>query len=170
MNKFVLLLGWNLLGTWGTNWEHNYPKCYHVLNWFSLPTPDFLEFIWIFSCRNHLKIKYLPYSESKSYQINSIKSSYQDLSNNTKVTFQFLRNFQLQVNLILIFSEKIIQYSIPFALQVQTSWNPAHAPLVVIIESFPKTPRTWLEASTLSGSRNYKTKQNKTNYLFFIDK
>ncbi len=84
----------------GTNWEHNDPKCYHVVNWFSLPKPGFLEFIWIFSCRNHLKIKYLPYSESKAYQINSIKSSYQDLSNNTKVTFEFLWNFQLQFNLI----------------------------------------------------------------------
>ncbi len=31
-------------------------KCYHVLNWFFLPKPGFLEFIWIFSCRNHLKI------------------------------------------------------------------------------------------------------------------
>ncbi len=42
---------------------------------FFLPKPGFLgEFIWIFSGRNHFKIQYLPYSESKSYQINSIKS------------------------------------------------------------------------------------------------
>jgi hypothetical protein len=45
--------------------------------------------------------------------------------------------------------EDIIQYSKTFALQVQTSWNQAHAPLLV--ESFPKTPKT--------GSHNYKTKQ-----------
>jgi hypothetical protein len=32
------------------------PKCYHVLNWFFLPKPDFLEFIWISSSRNYLKI------------------------------------------------------------------------------------------------------------------
>ncbi len=31
-------------------------KCYHNLSWFFLPKPDFLEFIWIFSGRNHLKI------------------------------------------------------------------------------------------------------------------
>jgi hypothetical protein len=39
----------------------------------------------------------------------------------------------------------------------------AHAPLLV--ESFPKTPRTQSEASWFSGSHNYKTKQNKTNHL-----
>jgi hypothetical protein len=33
-----------------------------------------LEFIWIFSVKNHLKINNLPHSESKSCQINSIKS------------------------------------------------------------------------------------------------
>jgi len=35
----------------------------------------------------------------------------------------------------------------------------AHAPLLV--ESFPKSPRTRSEASQFSGSHNYKTKQNK---------
>jgi hypothetical protein len=64
--------------------------------------------------------------------------------NNTKGTFQFLQNFQLQFNLI--FSEKIIQYSRTFAPQVQTPWNQAHAPLL-LIKSFPKTPRTWSQAS-----------------------
>jgi hypothetical protein len=49
-------------------------KCCHVLNWLFLPKPGFLEFIWIFSGRNHLKINISPHSESKSYQINSIKS------------------------------------------------------------------------------------------------
>jgi hypothetical protein len=83
-------------------------------------------------------------------------SAHQNLSNNTKSTFQFLQNFQLQFNLI--FSEEIIQYSRTFALQVQTSWNQSHAPLLV--KSFPKTPRTWSEASRFGGSHNY-----KTNYL-----
>jgi hypothetical protein len=46
--------------------------------------------------------------------------------------------------------------------QVQTSWNQAHAPLLV--KSFPKTPRTQSEASQVSGSHNYR-KKNKTNYL-----
>jgi hypothetical protein len=80
---------------------------------------------------------------------------HQDLSKNTKGTFQFLRNFQLLFNLI--FSEEIIQYSRTFALQVQKSWNRAHAPLL-IIKSFPETP-TESEASHLSGSHNCKTKQ-----------
>jgi len=51
-----------------------------------------------------------------------------------------------------IFSEKIIQYSKTFAPQVQTSWNQAYAPLLV--ESFPKTPRTQSEASWFRGSQN----------------
>jgi hypothetical protein len=84
---------------------------------------------------------------------------HQDLSKNTKGTFQFLRNFQLLFNLI--FSEEIIQYSRTFALQVQKSWNQAHAPLLA--ESFPKTPRSRSEASQFGGSHKYKTKQ--TNYL-----
>jgi len=87
----------------------------------------------------------------------------QDLFNNTKGTFQFLQNFQLWFNLI--FNEKIIQYSRTFALQIQTSWNQAHAPLLV--ENFPKTPRTWSEASWFDGSHNYKTKQKKLPFLIY---
>ncbi len=44
-----------------------------------------------------------------------------------------------------------------FAPQVQMSWNQAQAPLLV--QSFPKTPRTQCEASQFGGSHNYKTKQ-----------
>ncbi len=47
-----------------------------------------------------LKNQYLPPSEIP------LNPAHQDLSNNTKATFQFLRNFQLQFNLI--FSEEII--------------------------------------------------------------
>ncbi len=85
-----------------------------------------------------------------------LNPAHQDLSNNTKGTFQFLLNFQLWFNLI--FNEKFIQYSRTFAPQVQTSWNQAHTPLLV--ESFPKTPRTLPEASLFGGdSHNYKIKQ-----------
>jgi hypothetical protein len=110
-----------------------------------------LSFQWQKSLTN----QYLPHSESKSYQINSIKSCSSRSLNNTEGTFQFLQNFQLQCNLI--YSEEIIQYSRTFVSQVQTSWNQAHAPLV--IENFPKTPRTQSEASRFNGSHNYKTKQ-----------
>ncbi len=41
---------------------------------FPFKTWFFWEFIWTFSSRNHLKNQYLPHFESKSYQINSIKS------------------------------------------------------------------------------------------------
>jgi hypothetical protein len=54
---------------------------------------------------------------------------------------------------------KIIQYSRTLPPQVQTSWNRAHAHL--LIKNFPKTPRTQSEASRVCGSHNYKTKQNK---------
>jgi hypothetical protein len=56
-----------------------------------------LNFQWQKSPQN----QYLPHSESKSYQINSIKScSHRDLSNDTKCTFQFLQKIQLRFNLI----------------------------------------------------------------------
>jgi hypothetical protein len=90
--------------------------------------------------------------------------AHQHLSKNTKGTFQFLKKIQLRFNLT--FSAEIIQYSRTFAPQVQRSWNQAHAPLLV--ESFPKTPRTLFEASWFGVSHNYKTKQNKTNYILHI--
>jgi hypothetical protein len=51
-----------------------------------------------------------------------LNPAHQDLSNNSKGSE--------------IFSEEIIQYSRTFALQVKTSWNQAHAPLLV--ESFQR--------------------------------
>jgi len=47
-----------------------------------------------------------------------LNPAHQDLSNNTKGTFQFLRNFQLPFNLIV--NEEIIQYSRTSTPQVQT--------------------------------------------------
>jgi hypothetical protein len=44
-------------------------------------------------------------------------------------------------------------------LQVQTPWNQADAPL--LLESFPKRPRTQSEASRFGGSHKYK--RSKTN-------
>jgi hypothetical protein len=49
-----------------------------------------------FQRQKSLKNQYLPHSESKSYQIDStLNPAYQDLSNNTKGTLQFLQNYQL---------------------------------------------------------------------------
>jgi len=54
-------------------------------------------------------------------------------------------------------------------MQVQTPWNQADAPLLLLLQSFRKRPRTRSEASRFSGSHWYK--QNKTNYLpSFIDR
>jgi len=68
----------------------------------------------------------LPHSESKSYQINCIKSWSSRSFHNTEGTFQFLQNFQLWFNLI--FSEKMIQYTRTSTPQVQMPWNQADAP------------------------------------------
>jgi hypothetical protein len=122
---------------------------------FSFQNLVFWNCIWIFSSRNHLKINISHILNPNLTESISLNPTHQVLSNNTKGTFQFLWNFQLLFNLI--FNEKIIQYSRTFALQVQTSGNQAHAPL--LFESFPKTSRTWYEASGFSGSHNYKTKQ-----------
>jgi len=103
-----------------------------------------------FQQQKSLKNRDLPHFESKSYQINSIKSSSSRSFQHTKGTFQFLWSFQLWFNLI--FNEEIIQYSRTFGPQVQTSWNQAHAPFLV--ESFPKTLRTQSEASRFGGSHN----------------
>jgi hypothetical protein len=114
---------------------------------FSSQNPVFLEFIWIFSYKNHFKIN-IPHILNPSLtKCIPLNPAHQNLSNNTKGRFRFLRNFELRINLI--FREEIIQYSKTFALQVQTSWNQAHAPLLV--KSFSKTPKT--------GFHNYKTKQ-----------
>ncbi len=96
-------------------------KCYHILNWFSLPKKQFFGKLFEFSASKITSKSISPNSKSKSYQVNSINSSHQDIFKNTKCTFQFLSKFQLRFNLI--FSEEIIQYSKTFAPQVQTSWN-----------------------------------------------
>ncbi len=108
-----------------------------------------------------LKKQYLPHFDSKSYQINSIKSCSSKSFPWHQRQFQSILNFQLLFNLI--FSEEIIQYSRTFASQVQTLWKQADAPL--LLKSFPKRPRMWSEASWFSGSHKYKTKTKQTNYL-----
>ncbi len=115
---------------------------------------------WIFSGKNHFKINISHILNPNPTKWIPLHPAHQDLSNKIRGTFQFLRNFQLLFNLI--FSEEIIQYSKTFALQVQTSWNQAHAPLLV--KSFPKTSRTQSEASWFGGSHDHKTKQ--TTFLY----
>jgi len=128
-----------------------------------------LEFIWIFSGKKSLKNQYLSHSESKSYQINSIKSC-------------SLRSFQEHQKPIHSNSSEILSYDlISFHFQWKSHsifknfctarskcchGTKAHACMhTSSSRAFPKTPRTWSQASLFSGSHNYKTKQNKTNYL-----
>jgi len=71
-----------------------------------------------FQQQKSLKNQYLPHSESKFYQINSINFFSSRSFQQHKGTFQFLQKFQLRFNLI--FSEEIIQYSRTSTPQVQT--------------------------------------------------
>jgi hypothetical protein len=89
-----------------------------------------LEFIRIFSRRNHFKINISHILNPNLTKEIPLHPAHQDLSNNTKGTFQFLQNFQLGFNFI--FSEEIIQYSKTFAPQVQTPWNQVDAPLLLL--------------------------------------
>jgi hypothetical protein len=91
-----------------------------------------------FQRQKSLKNQYLSHSESKPYQINSIKSCSSRPFQQHQRHIPIPPKFSATINLI--FSKEIIQYSRSFAPQVQTSWNQAHAPLLV--ESFPKTPRS----------------------------
>ncbi len=131
-----------------------------VLPHFQLIFPSKIWFFGIylnFHWQKSLKNQYLSHSKSKSYQINCIKSSHQDLSNNTKGTFRFLQSFQLWF--YLIFSEEIIQYSKKFTPQVQMPWNQVDAP--ILFKSFSKRPRTQFEASRFGGSHISTNKTNK---------
>ncbi len=125
-----------------------------------LPHPQFIfpSKTWFFGIYLNLqwqksfKNQYLPHSESKSYQIYSIKSCSSRYFQQHQMHIPIPLKFSA-TTFNLIFSEEIIQYSRSFALQVQMPRNQAHASLLV--QSFPKT-----QASGFDGSHNY-----KTNYL-----
>ncbi len=86
----------------------------------------FLGIYLNFQQQKSLKNQYFLHSESKSYQINSIKILLINIFPTTpKAHSNSSKKFQLRFNLI--FNEKIIQYSRTFAPQVQTTWNQAHA-------------------------------------------
>jgi hypothetical protein len=120
----------------------------------------FLKFYLNFQQQKSLKNQYLStfWIQILPNKI-SLNPPHQDLSNNTKGTFQFLWNFQLRCNLI--FSEKIIQYS----SRTFCSASPN------IMEPSPGTPSSSWRAfqrhqehdlehpSMYYGSHNYKTKQ-----------
>jgi len=116
----------------------------------------YLNFQWQKSFKN----QYLPHSESKSYQINSIKlcssRSFQQHQRHIPIPLKF--------SATIIFSEEIIEYSRTFGPQVQTSWNQAHAPLLV--EIFERHQEHVLKHSGLVDLIT--TKQNKL--LSFINR
>jgi hypothetical protein len=76
-----------------------------------------LIFFEIFSSRNHVQIHISHILNPNITKQPPLNPAHQDLSHNTKGTFQFFQNFQLRFNLI--FSEEIIQYSRTSTPQVQ---------------------------------------------------
>jgi hypothetical protein len=85
----------------------------YILNWFFFPKSGFLGIYLNLQRQKSFKKSISPHnSESKSYQINSIKSCSSSRifpTTPTKGTFLFLWNSQLPFNIIS--SEEIIQYS-----------------------------------------------------------
>ncbi len=192
VSSFSLVLNWLLQSCWRNNIETSVASAVGPSVITSSTDSSFqnLVFLNLFELSaSEITLK----SISPAFWIQTLPNKSQDLSNNNKGTFQCLQDFQLRLNLIkfqwrnhsifknfctaspnamkpsrftsppwLIFSEEIIQYSRTFALQVQTSWNQADAPL--LLESFPKKPRTQSKASRFAVDLIGK-KQNKTNYL-----
>ncbi len=77
---------------------------------------------------------------------------------------QFLKKFQLPFNLI--FSEKIIQCSRTFAMQVQTAWNEADASLKQL-----DNKALWASAEVIKTSANIKkTAQVRNDVASILDK
>jgi hypothetical protein len=92
----------------------------------------------IFSSKNHLKISISHILNPNLTKEIPLNLAHHDLSKNTKCTFQFLQKFLLQFNSV--FNEKIIQYSKNFCTASPNIMEPSPSPLLV--QSFPKTPRT----------------------------
>ncbi len=102
--------------------------------------------------QNSFKNQYLPHSESKSYQINSIKSrSFQQHQRHIPIPLKFsaMIQFNFQWRNHSIFKN--------FCTTSPNIMEPSRC--TPLIESFPKTPRTWSEASWYGGSHSYKTEQ-----------
>jgi hypothetical protein len=156
---------------WTTKYERkaclNWMRSLQVLPRHQLIFPSktwFFEIYLNFQQRKSLKNKYRLHSESKSYQINFIKSSSSRSFQQHQRHIPIPLKFSATILFYFIFSEKIIQYSRAFAVEVQTSWNQAQA--LLLVKSFPKTPRTRSEASWSYGSHNYKTKQTTFLHSF----
>jgi hypothetical protein len=118
----------------------------------------YLNFQW----QNSLKNQYLPHSDPKSYQINSIKScpsrSFQQHQRHIPIPPKF--------SAIIQFNFQWKNHSI-FKNFCTTSPNAMEpSPCTPLVESFPQTARTRSEASWFGGSHNYK---NKVPSFMWID-
>jgi hypothetical protein len=90
-----------------------------------------------------------------------LNPAHQDLSNNTKGTFQFLQKFQLWFNLV--FSEEIILYPRTFAEQVHKRHENKPVHPASSSRAFKRHQEHYLKHPGLVDLIT--TKQNKTNYL-----
>jgi hypothetical protein len=126
---------------------------------FSFQNLVFWEFIWIFYDRNHFKINISDILNPNVAKCIPLNPAHQDLSNNTKRHIPIPPRFSAPI----LFNIQWRNHSLfkNFCTTSPNVMEPSHAPLLV--ESFPKTPRTRSEASGFSRSHNYEAKQNKTN-------
>ncbi len=104
----------------------------------------YLNFQWQ---KIHFKNQFLPHSKSKSYQINSIKSccSSRSFQQHQKAHSNSSKKFQLQFNLIQIFSEEIIWYFKNFCTTSPNIHNGINKPMhhhPFLSRAFKKTSRT----------------------------
>ncbi len=100
-----------------------------------------------FQQQKSLQNQCLPHSESKSYQINSIKSC------SSKSFQQHQRHIPFPPK----YSATKKSFNIQHFLHRKSNCHGTKAYAPLLVESFPKTPRTQSEASRFSGSDNYKT-------------
>jgi len=112
----------------------------------------YLNFQWHKSRKN----QYLPLSESKSYQINSIKS----------YSSRSFEQHQRHISIPLKFSATI-KFSVKKSFNIQEflHYKSKHHGTKPMHPSSSKTPRTQSKASQFSGSHNCK---NKTKQIIFL--
>jgi hypothetical protein len=111
---------------------------------FSLSKPGFFGIYLNFQWQKSLKNRSLLHSESKSYQINFIKScssrSFQQHQRHIPIPPKFSAMISIYFTLLYFSVKKSFNIQELLHSKSKTSWNQADQPL--LLKSFPKRPRT----------------------------
>ncbi len=116
----------------------------------------YLNFQWQISFLN----QYPPHSESKSYQINSIKSCSSRSFQKHQRHIPILPKRKIQLRFNLIFSEEIIQYTRNFCTSRPNTMKPSQC--TPPRETFPKRPSTGSEVDLITTNKTNLNKQTST--------